>query len=132
MSALSNFLEDALIKHLFKNTPFTSPGDQIWIALSTADPLETGAGLAEPADTYARQQVTAANWTDNADGSVQNAAQIQWAVATASWGTLTHVAIMSAVTAGNMYYHGPLAASKAIATDDQAVINAGQLVAALT
>ena len=47
MGSFSNYLENKVLDHIFKTASFTVPTN-ICTALSTADPLDTGAGIAEP------------------------------------------------------------------------------------
>ena len=59
-------------------------------------------------------------------------ADIEWAIATSNWGTITHLAVMDAETGGNVISFGALTSPKVIETNDRAVVKAGQLVASLT
>jgi hypothetical protein len=130
MAALSDFLEAKLAQLLFKNNSgtFATPGDQLWVALFTSDAgLEAGVITSEVAGgSYARQQVAAAGWTQTG-GAVENTADINFPQATASWGTVSHVAIMSANAAGDVLFHGALATPRAVGNGDQFKINAGDL-----
>lgn len=135
MSALSNWLEARVMDFIFKNNSlgWTSPGNSLYVALFTS-----GAGLEEGTLTneisggsYARVQVPAADWT-RTNNVVVNANDIDWAVATGAWGTITHGAIIdSASGAGNILWHGALAAPKSIGVDDQFRILAGDLEATI-
>ena len=53
------------------------------------------------------------------NGVSQNSAAVQFPQASGSWGTVTHVAIYDAATAGNIYLIIPLSASKAVASGDR-------------
>jgi len=74
--------------------------------------------------SYARQL---AGLSASADGVSANAADITFPTATASWGTVTHVALMDTVTAGNVVMHSILDASKTVGSGDTFKINAGDL-----
>jgi hypothetical protein len=72
-----------------------------WVGLSTADPGDAGATLAEPVGNgYARVAVTAATWNPAAAGAKTNGAAITFPEATGSWGTVTYVCIFAAVSGG--------------------------------
>ena len=130
MGAFSNYLENKILDHIFGKAAYTQP--TIYIALSTADPLEDGSGLTEPAGGgYARKQTSGADWNAASGGSISNAAEIAFAEATASWGTITHFAIMDAATGGNMLIYGALSASKTIGSGDTARFKAGDLTTSL-
>ena len=130
MAAFSDYLEGKIAQFIFKNNveAFASPGDDLYVAAFTADTgLETNAPTAEVSGgAYARQQVAAAGWTQ-AGGQVENAADIEFPLATASWGTVTHVAVMDAATVGNVLYWGALTQSRLIDTNDQLKFAAGDL-----
>lgn len=99
------------------------------IALYTAAPSDAGGGTEVSGGSYARQSYDPAdaNWTaaSGTDGLTDNASQISFPVATANWGTITHLAVLD--PAGNFLLWGALAASKTINTGDQFVLPAGQL-----
>ena len=65
--------------------------------------------------------------TGTVDGATDNVAIITFPTATAAWGTVTHVAVYDALTAGNMLKHGPLAASRVVASGDTFQIAVGAL-----
>lgn len=123
MSAISNYLETALINAVLRNTTYTSP-TTVYLALFTSDPGEAGTGTEVSGGSYARQ---ATAFDAPTDGVTQNTSDETFPTATASWGTITHVAVFDALTAGNMLFYGALSASKAIASGDQFVVKAGDL-----
>lgn len=129
---LSDHLEAALASFIYKNNAaaFASPGDGLYVALFTADTgLETNAPTAEVSGTgYARQQVTAANWLDNFDGTVQNAAIIDFGSAGSAWGVVTHAAVMDALSGGNVLHFGTLTVSRDVANGDPVTFPIGALV----
>ena len=72
-----------------------------WLALLTSAPAENQAGLSEELDGngYARVPICFGwRWADGGDGesaTMKNAETIEFPEATASWGTVTHIAIFS-------------------------------------
>ena len=124
--SFADYLEDALLDHLFGKATFTSP--TIHVALSTADPLDDGSGLAEPSGNgYSRVATAPADWNASSGGLVDNLSEIAFPQATGSWGTVTHFALFDADTAGTMLLHGALTASKSIDNGDTAKFAAGDL-----
>lgn len=142
MSAKTTYLENAIINHILRNTAFTSP-TETWIALFTAvtdgeagtvTEVSTGGG-----SLYGRVRIykdqaaadavsgTTPYWNAPSDGAVVLERDAEWAVAGTNWGTITHIGIYDAETAGNLLYYGTLAASKDIDVSDQFVIRDGQL-----
>ena len=95
--------------------------DGTYLALFTADPTEAGSTAAEVAGgAYARQLVAwNAAATDGANNTTKTpSAAINFATATADWGDVTHVGLMTAAAAGTMRWFGPLAVAKTILNGD--------------
>ena len=124
MAAFSDYLEAELLEHLFGiDAGYAQPA--IYVAASTADPLDTGAGLAEPVGNgYARVSFT--DWV-RAINVVSNNSDIVFPAATGAWGTITHFAIMDAASGGNVLLHGSISPSQAIILDNTLVFKAGEL-----
>lgn len=94
-----------------------------YIGLFTAAPGEAGGGTEISGGAYARQ---AATFTVSGD-TASNGDAIEWPAATADWGTITHVAVFDASTAGNMLVYAALTTAKAITTGDILRIPLGDL-----
>lgn len=127
MAAISDYLEAALLNHVLRNTPYAQPAT-VYLALYTAAPSDAGGGTEVSGGGYARQAIT---FGAPASGQVQNSAAITFPQATADWGTITHVGIFDAGTAGNLLWWGALAAAKTIVAGDQFVIDVNQLTVSL-
>jgi hypothetical protein len=126
MGSFSDYLENELLDHLFGKGSYPPP--TIYVALSTANPLDDGSGLAEPSgNNYARVQTAATDWNAASSGFIDNAAVIEFNEATGSWGNITHFALMDAASGGNLLVHGALSTSKSIGTGDTAEFAAGDL-----
>jgi len=138
-NAATTYLEHALLDFLFKNNSesLTTLGDDIYVGLATAvSDAEAGTVTEVSTSTedanYARQQVTAANWTITADSqdqqTVSNSANVEYSASSgiASY-TVTHAFIADASTGGNILFVGALDASKTIASGDVFRINTGNL-----
>ena len=133
-NAATNYLEHAILDFLFKNNSesFATPGNSIYVGLATAvSSIETGSLTEATFGAYARQQVTAANWTVPAVGTdsqtATNAANIEFPASTGTNNTITHAFVVDAASSGNILFVGALDASKTIATGDIFRINAGNL-----
>lgn len=128
--SFSNALENALLKHVFRDTDFTS-SLTFEVGLSTANPGETGSGIAEPANSYAR--VTVNNDTDEwlVSGSASsNINDVVFPTASGSWGTITH-AFLWDVDNAVMLAYGQLTVSKPVTTGDIFKFLGGALVISL-
>jgi hypothetical protein len=123
MSEMSNYLETALVNATLRNTAYTSPS-AVYLALYTADPTDADSGTEVSGTSYARQAIT---FGAPSNGVTTNSAAIEFPQAGGSWGTVTHVGIRDASTAGNLLYHTALDASKTIATGDVFRVASGSL-----
>lgn len=121
--SLTNTFETTTLTWLFTADSATRPTSW-YIGLFTSDPTDTGAaGTEVSGGSYAR---TSASFTISGNEAT-NSAAIEFPEATGSWGTITHIGVMDASTAGNMIVHSALSASKTIASGDVFRINAGDL-----
>lgn len=123
MAEFTDYLEDKIIDHMLRNQAYTPPAT-IYLALFTTATDDAGGGTEVSGGSYARQAVTL---SAASGGASENSADITFPTATADWGTVTHVALMDAITGGNMLMHTPLDASKTVNDGDTFKINAGDL-----
>lgn len=128
MAEFSNYLENALINAVLRNTSYTSP-TTTYVALYTSDPTDADTGTEVTGGSYARTAVT---FDAPSNGVTQNSGSITFPTATASWGTITHIAIRDAATSGNLLFHTPLDESKTVGTGDIFTISTGNLTVTLT
>lgn len=121
---LTNYLENALTNHVFRNTAYPAP-TTVHLALHTADPTE--AGNISEVTTAAYPGYTRKAFTVGvpSNGLSTNGADITWNVDGAV--TFSHVSIWDAATGGNPLFYGPLNASKAMANGEVFRIPAGSL-----
>jgi hypothetical protein len=114
-----------------------SPAASVYIALLTADPLDNEAGFAEVSGGSYARKATAAGGTDwnpasaGAPSSIDNANDLTFVTATADWGIVTHIAIMTALTFGDMRWHMSLAVSRDIKNGDTFTLPAGAIILTL-
>lgn len=126
MGSFSDYLENKILDHVVGKTAYAMP--TVYVAASTADPLDAASGIAEPVGgSYARVATSGATWAAAAAGATSNAAAITFPTATGAWGTITHFALFDAPTGGNMLGHGILAVARAITTGDTLQFPIGDL-----
>jgi hypothetical protein len=129
--SFSDYLEKKLLDHLFNKAAYTAP--TIYLALSTADPLDDGSGMAEPTIGslgYARKQTAAGDWataTGTNPTKTLNANDLAFPEATGSWGTIAYFTLMDNSSGGNQLAHGSLAVSKTVVSGDTLHFAAGDL-----
>lgn len=132
MAAMTDYLENKLIDHIFRGQAFTAPAT-LHVALLTAAPSDTGGGTEVTGGSYARVAVTGslANWagtqaaastvaSSGNTGTTSNNVAVTFPAPTANWGVVTHFAIYDAAIAGNMLIWGALSTSKTINNGDAA------------
>jgi hypothetical protein len=132
MAAMSDYLENKLIDFLFRGQTLTAPAT-VYVGLLTAAPSDTGGGTEVTGGSYARASVTSslANWagtqasgsttaSTGTNGTTSNNNAITFPVPTANWGTITHLAIYDAASAGNLLFWSALTASKTVNSGDAA------------
>lgn len=122
--SFSNYLETKVLDHVFGGIAYTAPGT-LYLGLHTSNPAEDDSGteVSTSGTAYARQTVA---FTTSGD-TTSNTAAVEYPTATASYGTVSHVGVYDASTAGNLLAYGALTTSKAIATGDVLRIPAGDL-----
>lgn len=114
MSGFSDYLENEIIDHVFAGAAYTAPAS-LYIGLYISAPSDAGGGTEVSGGSYARESVT---FTTAASGATSNSANVEFATATANWGTITHAAVFDAVSGGNMLAWGALTTSKTINNGD--------------
>jgi len=129
MSSASDYLEDKVLDHTLGNAVYSQPAT-LYLGLWTADNgLEAGTLTGEVSGgSYARETVTFGN---SASGTAATDATVTFTTATANWGTITHVAVMDAATAGNVLYHGNVSSAKLIESADTFQVSAGNLTVSM-
>ncbi len=122
--AKTDYLENAILDHVLRNTTFTSP-TTIYVGLFTTMPADDGTGGVEVSGgSYARQSVA---FDAASGGSTSNTALVTFPTATASWGTVLGIGLFDALSGGNLLYYGTLTTSKAVGNGDTISFSAGAL-----
>lgn len=123
MGALTNYIEDELIKHIFRTGTMTKPAG-LHVALFTAAPGEAGGGTEVTGGSYARVANAPgdANWAATAagNGTTSNAVAVTFPAPTANWGSVTHWGIFDAASGGNLLIYAALTTPKTINNGDAA------------
>lgn len=121
--SFSNTFETHVLQYVFTTTSVTRP-TAWYVGLFTADPTDTGSGATEiTGNNYSRVSAT---FTVSGNAATTSAA-VEFAAATGSWGTISHIGIFDASSGGNLIAHSALTASKAIASGDVFRIPTGDI-----
>jgi hypothetical protein len=127
--SLTNFAEEAWIKHITREAVFT-PASTVYIALCSSNPGETatGASCGEVANTgsYARKAIS---FNAAASRAISNSGTITFDPLTGSLGTSTHYCILDSATygEGNALAYGQLSVPKELVSGNTPTIGAGQV-----
>ena len=125
MAALSDHAEKLLLDWMMTSGTATRP--TAWfVALYTAAPSDAGGGTEVSGAGYARQSV-AFNAAATPGGTTSNSADVSFTAAGGDYGTVTHLGIFDASSAGNLLWHGALTASKAVEDGDTITFTAGNI-----
>ena len=133
MSAASDYLEDKVLDHVLGNTTYT-PASGRYLGLFTSDGgLESNSSgswteISSSGTAYAREAIS---FSAASSGSASNSATVTFSAATANWGTITHVAVMDASSAGNVLFYGAVTTSKTIESGDTFQVSSGNLTISL-
>ena len=127
MPDLSQYLQRALVDHIFNQASFSSLTN-VYVALTTATIIEsnTGSTITEPASNYVRIITSTADWTRGGD-IISNDLEIAFVEATGTWGTITDIALCDAISAGNILCFRALGVTRDILSGDTARFLAGDL-----
>lgn len=121
MSAMSDYLENRLIDHVFRGVSYTAP-TSLYFALFTVTPTDAGGGTEVSGSSYARVNLapSTTNWSSTGgattttnpsagtSGTTSNNVLVTFPTPSGSWGTVVAVGIFDAITTGNMLAWGPL------------------------
>jgi hypothetical protein len=128
MSAFSNYLENLIANNVLGQASMPAIPN-LYFALFTAGPTDTGGGTEVSGTGYARVNITnnTTNFPTTSSGLKQNGAAIAWPTAGGSWGTVTHWGIFDASSSGNLLFWGSLDTAKAVASGDVPSLPIGAL-----
>jgi hypothetical protein len=127
MAEFSNYLENALINAVLRNTTYTSP-TTVYVSLWTSDPTDAASGTEVSGGSYARAAIT---FGAPSNGVATSNADCTFTQATASWGTVGWIGLNDALSSGNLLFHTPLDTAKTIDSGDIFKIASGSLTVTL-
>ncbi len=129
MAGFSDYLEQALLNATLRATAYTSPA-KVYISLHTEDPTDDGSKGEVSGNGYARQEISFSAPTSDGTGyKCVNSADVTFGDPTGNWGTISHLSLWDADTAGHCLYtmadtNDP---HKSYGINDVCVIRAGSI-----
>jgi len=120
--AFSNYLAGEILDDVFSGNAYTVPS-AFYLALYTATPSASGGGTEVSGGGYARKVVA----FSTSGTTSSNSGAVEYATATANYGTVTSVGVFDAVSSGNLLAFGNLSVNKTINTGDVLRVPVGDL-----
>lgn len=116
--SLSDYEANRILDSIFSN--------DIYVGLSTANPGNSGSGLAEPVGNgYARVKTVSSDWNSASGRIKSNKNKITFPTAQGDWGTIGYFALFDALTGGNMIASGTVAPSQSVLSENTIEIEIG-------
>ena len=125
MAALSDVSEKLVLDWLMTTGSATRP-TAWYVALYTGAPSDSGGGTEVSGSGYARKTVTF-DAAATPGGTTQNSGDVSWTASGATFGTVVAIGIHTAVSGGDLLWHGNMTASKTIADGDTLEFSAGNI-----
>jgi len=98
MSSFSDYLENKVLDHVYRNVAYTAPTGT-YLALYTVAPTDAGGGTEVTGGGYARQAIT---FGASSGGAIANTGAVAFTASGAAYGTVVAVGIFDAATLGNL------------------------------
>lgn len=124
MAAMTQFLKDALIRHVLTHTAYTSP-TTVYLALFTTPPTVGGGGTEVTGGSYARQALTL-TWGGTGTGSASNGTAISFPGMPTC--TVVGGAVMDGLTAGNMLLFTPATTARSVTAGQPIDVPVGDFI----
>lgn len=121
----SDYLENAILNHTLRNTPYTPPAT-IYVGLFISAPTDSAPGTEVTGNGYARQAVT---FGAPSGGSCSNSNLITFPTGSpGGFGTVVALGLFDAASGGNYLRHASVVAPKTFAAGDAPKFEIGQIV----
>lgn len=125
MAALSDYAEKLILDWMMTTGSATRPTNW-YVGLYTAAPSDAGGGTEVSGSGYAREPVAFAAATSGT-GTTSNTGLVSFTASGGNWGSITHIGIHDAASAGNLLWHGSLAAAKNVDDGDSLEFAVGNI-----
>ena len=127
MAQAGNWLEEGVLNYFFRNQSVAQPAN-VFLALYINDPTDSDTGTEINGTGYVRQQVTFNSPTQAYDKAViSNNQKIEFAVAGSDWGVVSHWALRTAQTGGNLLCRGSFSRVENVQVGNRFTVDSGNL-----
>lgn len=125
--AASNWLEEAILNYFFRNQTVAQP-TRVYLALYINDPTDEDTGMEVSGTGYERQQVTFGTPTQSGEkGLITNNQKIEFPIAGADWGNISHWGIRTSQIGGNLLCKGNFSRTENVQNGNRFTIETGNL-----
>ena len=128
--SFTDYLEQKVLEHVFRNTAYTQPAT-IYLGLLSAAPTDSTAGT-ELASLYGYARQACAFDAFSAGKSVANTSAETFTASGGAWNTITHFGVYDASTGGNLLAYGEILPSVLLSDGETFTVEAGKLVIELS
>lgn len=116
---ISNWLSASLLNTTLRNTAFSSPAT-VYLALYTSDPTPADTGTEVNGGGYKRMPISfAVPAIESGKQTVKNAADVEFPIANADWGLVTHIGLRTAESGGNLLWSASVPNPRTIQSGDK-------------
>ena len=126
MAACSDYLENKILDYVLRDQADWAP-TAVYLSLHSSDPTDDDGGEIS-GNGYGRQQITFAAAHATSGEIASNSAETFSDMPAV---TVTHIGLHDHASAGNLLFHGALAASKAVASGDTVQFASGAITVTL-
>lgn len=131
--AFSNYLANALLSHILRNTAYSKPTTVTCHLYTTVPSAADTGGVEVSGGSYAAVTIfDTTDWDAASGGATSNTNTETYPTATANWGTVAGIGLRDAHTAGNLLFFGTLGANKTVYNGDTFRFSAGALDVSVT
>lgn len=117
----TNSLKEKVLKHAFLGTSFAATSD-CYVALQTSSIAEVNG------NGYARQKVTFDQPVSlSGTTTILNNIEVRFPIATANWGTITHISVYDSLTGGTKLDETQLSRTRVVSENDQLTLAVGNV-----
>lgn len=124
---MSDYLENALLDHVLRNTAFTQPA-ALYLALFSTDPTDAGTGAEVTGGGYTRQAIS---FNAASGGVTTSDISASFSAAGTPIGAVSYFAIFDALSGGNMLFHGALTTPREVLVGQTITFAAGAVTVTL-
>lgn len=122
MTTMTDYLENALISHVLRNSAYTSPS-AVYLGLLSTVPTDSTAGTELSGNGYARQSLT---FAAPSAGTTSTSAAVTFTASGGDWSRAFAVGIYDASTSGNLLFYKTIA-GKVVKNGETLTIDSGNL-----